>query len=251
MSFSNPTTIARLYDATHEGVEGDLDHYRAECPPEATVLELATGTGRILQALIGRDTLVGIDIDEDRLAIARERCGDDAELICADMQSFRDDRRFDRILLVFNGLYCLPDREALRQTFDTVARHLHPGGRFLCDVYDTAPLDQDALEVGPGPHRDPAEKIGDLTLDDRTFEVFEENHWFPSERRLEAYFTYVSGPVAEPLVLQVTHHYHRLDEIIAVAREKGLDLIDHRRGFTDDDPDGPHLLTFTAALISK
>lgn len=77
------------YEAQHKHLTADVAFYRLiarECG--GPILELACGTGRILEPLsnYGHD-VVGIDVEESMLEVAREKLSSSVELRLADMRS--------------------------------------------------------------------------------------------------------------------------------------------------------------------
>lgn len=238
---------AHLYDATHRGQPGDRKFYRRQCPPELSVLELGCGSGRILKGLLPRTgKLVGLESAPGHLAIAREALGDRADIRLGTMQDFAFDEQFDRILLTFNGLFCLPGDEAMLQTFKNVRHHLAPEGKFLLDVYPTDALDEDAPQFIDTPVvEEMAEYLMEIVVDDEVFEVFEESRWYPKEQRYEAEFIYAGDRPGISII--ITHYYRSIDQLLALADKAGLTLLERRRGFgtqESTDEDAQHILIF-------
>lgn len=140
------------------------------CPSARSVLELGCGTGSILEGLA---TVIpdrtGVDRSTEMLRIARQRAAG-AELIEADMASYRGRRRFDVVLCVYDSLNHLTSFEDWGAVFDRTAEHLEGGGVFHFDVntvgrlrrlaggpawvhdFDGHTLTMD-VELGPAPAR--------------------------------------------------------------------------------------------------
>lgn len=139
------TYPATLYAALHRGNAGDLAFYRTVCEAANSVLELGCGYGRVLAAL---DDVVeqrwGLDQHEGLLALAAARAGG-SHLVRADMRAFEVSQRFDRILIPYNGLYCLLTDEDIQACLAAVKRHLNPQGQLIFDVYpyDGPPTDEE------------------------------------------------------------------------------------------------------------
>src|SRR5438067_9956527 len=96
---------ARYYDLTPQ-FPNDVPYYRALIrSPEASVLELGCGTGRVLMQLAPRCVFIhGVDRSESMLAICRQKVRD-AELppgkvaiSAADISNFALPRKFDLII---------------------------------------------------------------------------------------------------------------------------------------------------------
>src|SRR5690606_6471542 len=100
---------AELYALLHQGTPGEVEFYRGVCAHVAEVLELGVGAGRIAGAL-ARDgvRVVGVEQDAAMIAIGRaENPKAKIEWVTADMRSLNLGRRFERVLLPYNGLYTL------------------------------------------------------------------------------------------------------------------------------------------------
>ncbi|MBC7172885.1 MAG: class I SAM-dependent methyltransferase, partial [Polyangiaceae bacterium] len=111
---------AELYAALHRGTEGDVDFYLRACSGQERVLELGCGYGRVLEPLAAMGhRVVGIERDPELAAIAREAVAPyGGRVIVGDMTSFELDELFDRVIVPFNGIYCLLDRDAVQRCFD-------------------------------------------------------------------------------------------------------------------------------------
>ena len=245
-STSDQNLRAALYDATHRGQPGDVEYYDELCGPDHSVLELGCGSGRVLRSLSPRPgPLAGLDIDASLLAIARSTIPESVELHCADMRSFELDARFDRILLPFNGLYCLATAADIDRLFASVSRHLSDDGQFIFDIYPTEELEEDALHFGPDEFvDDDNDHLMDIFVGDKTYSVFEQSRWFPHRRRFEVTFSYrCLGSQSPPMEMTIVHDYQPLITIIAAAGRQGLKLLEHRHGF-DDTGQGPYVLRF-------
>jgi SAM-dependent methyltransferase len=133
-------------DARDNGpVKGDVAFY-VECAREfgGPVLELATGTGRVLWAVAGAGfEVAGIDASDGMLALARAKASGETpetrgrvRLHGMDMTSFRLDQSFRLAIVPFRAFQhlTLPDQQ--RQALRCVHRSLLPGGHFVIDVFD-------------------------------------------------------------------------------------------------------------------
>ena len=121
---------------------------RLDISKDASVLELACGTGIVTRRLLDRlgpdARLLATDLNDSMLDYARARfgSGDTAEWKQADASDLPfADRSFDAAVCQF-GLMFFPDKErAVRETY----RVLKPGGTFLFNVWD-------AIEQNDLPH---------------------------------------------------------------------------------------------------
>ena len=104
------------------------------------VLELACGTGQLTVPIAGGGSRTcGLDQSAAMLAGARRRAltaGVSIDLVEADMRTFELNRQFDFIFIARNSLLHLSSVEDVIATFDSVRRHLAPGGVFAFDVFN-------------------------------------------------------------------------------------------------------------------
>ena len=97
-------------------------------PPDATVLDVGCGTGRVtehLARLVPAGRVLAIDASEDMVALAGERLGERAEVWRCDVLDLELEEAVD---LVFSTatLHWVRDHDAL---WPVLARALRPGGR--------------------------------------------------------------------------------------------------------------------------
>lgn len=100
------------------------------------VLDLAAGSGRLTVPLVrsGHD-VVALDSSPDMLGRLRRTAPADArvEVVVADMRSFEIERRFALVVLGATSVSLL-DPSGRAALFETVRRHLAPGGVFALSV---------------------------------------------------------------------------------------------------------------------
>ncbi len=132
--------IARLYDPWSRSVVEDVSFYVDEAVRSGgPVLELGVGTGRIAIpiAAVGIQ-VVGVDLSEGMLAVARERADLAAvtvDLRHGDMRNPPVEGVFPLIVIPFRTLLHMESDIDRRAALRTVARLLAPGGRFVFDVF--------------------------------------------------------------------------------------------------------------------
>lgn len=143
--------VAPFYDLDMSGYEDDVTLYRQLAgTADGAVLELGCGTGRVALALADDGVeVVGVDISEAMLAIARARAGASApEWIHGDLLDLDLGRQFPVVLVPLGGLQHMEELDDLTDAFETIARHLAPDGIAVVDV--EAPLPDD-FTPGPQP----------------------------------------------------------------------------------------------------
>jgi trans-aconitate 2-methyltransferase len=95
--------------------------------PDATVLDVGCGTGRVTEALLAlvpRGRVLAFDASADMVALARDRLGDRAEVWCQDALELDLDEPVDAILSTAT-LHWVSDHDRL---WARLARALRPGG---------------------------------------------------------------------------------------------------------------------------
>lgn len=183
-----------LYDLTHRGNPGDVEFYRQVCLGAAAVLELGCGSGRLGVDLARAGcSWTGLDQHAGMLARLAARVADlPAEIAArmhwqvADMTDFCLPERFDRVIIPYNGLFCLLSERAVDACLRRIRCHLAPGGRLVFDVYRVFTPDPDP-EAAPEDDPDPVVTLSD---GDVWIEVFERSDWDQPSQRIDAWYRY-------------------------------------------------------------
>jgi len=108
--------------------------------PKLPLLDLGCGAGRHLLAFCeaGFRDLVGLDLSQELLDVARERIAEAGcsvrELHCCDMRAIPYEEHFGTAVSIFTsfGYFETDDEDA--KVLNAVHRALRPGGRFLVDT---------------------------------------------------------------------------------------------------------------------
>lgn len=122
---------ARTYDRSSEPQQEWASAVLARLEgiaPDATVLDVGCGTGRVteaLTALVPRGRVLALDASADMVALARERLGERATVWCQDVLAVELDEPVDAIVSTAT-LHWVPDHDRLWQR---LAGALQPGGR--------------------------------------------------------------------------------------------------------------------------
>ena len=101
-----------------------------------TLLDVACGTGGHIPFLRQHYTVEGLDLDEQMLAIARQR-NPGVVFYHADMVDFDLGHRFDVILCLFSSIGYVKTLPRLQQTLQTMRRHLLPDGVVIIEPWLT------------------------------------------------------------------------------------------------------------------
>jgi SAM-dependent methyltransferase len=230
-----------LYDLIHRGYANDVDFYRTVCRDAEKTLELGCGSGRIALKL-AQDGLfvVGLDnhpgmlnlLEKRRQALTHGR--NNLKLIEADMADFALNERFDRIIIPFNGLFCLLDDPAVLSCFSRILSHLKESGRLIFDVYRIDP--DDDIQ---GNRHDEFELLTQVVDKGRHIEVFERYAVDPARQRIDAEYLYKIETDADDfneVVCQIPQHYLFIKDIERLLSQAGLRAIDIKGGYDDEPP---------------
>jgi SAM-dependent methyltransferase len=132
------------YDLLHDPITRDIAFY-LKCASRFgdPVLELGTGTGRVLLPLIeAGHEVTGLDLSPAMLQLARAKVrervatGDRIRLVEGDMTAFDLGRRFALALVPARAFQHLITPEGQRAALTCIHRHLVPGGHLVLDLFD-------------------------------------------------------------------------------------------------------------------
>lgn len=203
----------RLYALLHGGNPGDVAFYVGLCAEAGSVLELGCGAGRILRALPVADRW-GVDLHPGMVELAQAAVPG-ATIQIADMRAFDLGRRFDRVILPYNALYCATDDAEAIAILRCAARHLAPDGLIGFDGYqvDIDPedlLDDDDFEW--------IERVGD-------YDVYERDQHWPARRDCAVSYRYQGADAAgadRTHAYTIAHHYQTPWTIADLLADAGL-----------------------------
>jgi SAM-dependent methyltransferase len=132
----------------------DLQLWESLSAPDAAVLDLGCGTGRVALHLARRGRRVtGLDEDPQLLAALERRAGIDAlqvETVCADARDFDLGTEFDAVFAPMQLMQLLRGPAERQAVLGCAARHLRPGGVFATTLMN---LDGELLGDEYGPPR--------------------------------------------------------------------------------------------------
>lgn len=216
---------AELYALTHRGNVGDVEHYVKLCRGAAGVLELGSGYGRMLRALAApKRALYGLELDASLLRLGERAVAElpvakrqGVTLVQGDMQHIELGRRFERVLLPYNALFCLLTSRSVERCFRSVRAALEPAGLFAFDVWNADRLGDDGL-------------LPDA--EDRALTAFEHagRRWVAFERcrrargagRLDVTYTYVPHGGGARRSQVVRQRYYRSTELLPLLAACGF-----------------------------
>ncbi len=224
---------AELYALTHRGNPGDIAFYGEVCRGAKSVLELGSGSGRLLTALArAQRKLVGLELDPELLALAKRNLRalptvkrKSVQLVRADMRDFELPQRFERVLLPYNALYCLLSKRDALACFRAARRALEPGGTLALDVWNAGPFQRNPARAGA----DDPEPIVTLRHAGHTWDVFERSRVRRAQQRLDVNYTYVPRERGGALQIPIAQRYFLSAEISDLLARAGF-VIEARYG---------------------
>jgi len=112
-------------------------------------LDVACGTGQHLAAIADAvDEVVGVDLSEAMLDVARARLGSRVELRVADQRDLDLGRTFDVVSSLFSSIGYAADLDELDDTVASLARHVAPGGVLVLEPWvDPEDWEDDRTQV--------------------------------------------------------------------------------------------------------
>jgi SAM-dependent methyltransferase len=217
---------AELYALTHRGNPGDVAFYSDVCRGANSVLELGSGSGRLLTALSSaKRRLVGLELDPELLLLAKRNLRDlppskrkSARVLQADMRNFELTERFERVLLPYNALYCLLGKRDALACFRAARRALELGGKLVLDVWNAEPFHLNAADAGA----DDPEPVATLQHAERTWDVFERSRVRRAQQRLDVSYTYLPREGGRALEIPIAQRYFLPAEISELLLRAGF-----------------------------
>jgi SAM-dependent methyltransferase len=217
---------AELYALTHRGNPGDVAFYRGVCRGAQSVLELGSGSGRLLTALASaKRRLLGLELEPSLLALAKRNLRalppskrKSVRVLQADMRNFALPERFERVLLPYNALYCLLTKRDALACFRAARGALEPGGALALDVWNAEPFHRNPEHPGS----DDPEPIVTLRHAGHTWDVFERSRLRRTQQRLDVNYTYLARESGSAYEIPIAQRYFLAGEISALLERAGF-----------------------------
>ncbi len=110
------------------------------------VLDLGCGPGRVARRLAGRSEVVGVDLSEEQLRLARERAPE-ATFLQGDFTELDFPESSFGAVVALNSFVHVP-RDGHGELFTRIARWLEPGGLFLASLSNVGGPDRTERWLG-------------------------------------------------------------------------------------------------------
>jgi SAM-dependent methyltransferase len=242
---------ARYYDLSPE-VPDDVPFYRERIPsPQARVLELGCGTGRVLVPLAEHCLrIVGVDVSESMLSVCGRKLAalglppSRAEVHQGDITALELGESFDLILAPFRVFQNLETDREVRGYLETVRTHLSQGGTSILTVFRPS-LDADRMR-----HEwvSDNEKFrwevpfegGRVTLHDRRPRMDPEKLVLYPEL---VYRRYEEDRLVDETVLRIAMRCYYPEELLSLIAGQGFRIVNRWGGFGGERyGEGPELI---------
>jgi SAM-dependent methyltransferase len=228
---------AELYSLTHRGNPGDAGYYARLCKGRASVLELGCGAGRLLCRLARKNRmLIGLEFDTRLRSMARSALKalpasqrERSRVVAGDMRSFRLGTRFERILLPYNGLYCLLSRREVLACFKRVRAQLAPGGIFAFDIWSADSFHAHVEQ----PSEAQVEHVATVKHRDRVWDVFEQSIWRRRKQHLDVLYSYHARGSTLSRDIYIPQRYLLLRELRELLMAAGLRVLSLHADFRE------------------
>jgi len=131
--------IAEYYDLIYEDkdYEKEVDFIEEifENSKPKKILEVGCGTGNYTKILLERGyEVTAVDISENMLKIAREKCA--CKFIKGDIKDISINERFDASIAMFAMMGYITESSDVIKALNNINRHLNPNGVFIFDVWN-------------------------------------------------------------------------------------------------------------------
>lgn len=136
--------FAYLYDEFMKNVDYQEwtskveDIFRKYGKQPKTIADLACGTGGVTNLLAAHGyQVIGVDISEDMLYVAREKArkaGLQVPYICQDISELSLHHPVDAILCMCDGFNYILEKEKLKRSLERIRLYLNPGGILIFDI---------------------------------------------------------------------------------------------------------------------
>jgi SAM-dependent methyltransferase len=242
---------ARYYDISPENPD-DVGFYRQRIPsPQARVLELGCGTGRVLIPLAEKcSRILGIDVSEAMLALCRRKLAEagllspSAEVRQGDVTGIELGETFDLIIAPFRVFQTLESDREVSGYFTTVRDHLSSGGTAILTVSRPS-LDADRIRrEWVRDHEKFRWEVpfegGRVTLHDRRPSMDPERLVLYPEL---VYRRYEEEKLVDEAVLKITMRCYYPDELPSLIANQGFAIVNRWGGYAGEPyGKGPELI---------
>ena len=242
---------ARYYDLNPEMLE-DIGFYFDRIPsPEASILELGCGTGRVLIPLSRNcSNIHGVDASEAMISICKEKLtrgsipSSKANVQVGDITDIGLDRTFDLIIAPYRVFQNLETDSECEGFFRTVRKHLVLGGTCVLNVFKP---DRDPEALRREWPRQEEYQCWEVPIEDGRITCHGRNARMDSEKMVlypELIFrTYRGKNLTEEVVLKILMRCYYPEEFTTTILNQGFEILNCWGGYLGERyGEGPELV---------
>ncbi len=243
-------TAAPYYDL--DPALDDIPFYLSKIPsPDASVLELGCGTGRVLLPLSEACGYIhGVDHSDGMLDLCREKLHEAsvpptrARVSVGDITNLDIDRTFDLIIAPFRVIQNLETDEQMDGLFETIRKHLGPRGTCILNVFRPY-TDPDALRES---WLRPGESLNwEQSKDGLRIRCHERRVGIDREKLIVypelVYRSYDGDRQVDEAVLKISMRCYYPDQFVNLIESHGFETLERRGGYTGEQyGEGPELV---------
>lgn len=119
------------YNAASELLDASIKRF---CPGAKSLLDTACGTGKHIQHLMNKYECEGLDLNQELLDIASERCPG-VRFIKADVTDFDTGRTYDVVTCLFSSIAYVRSKESLFNAVACMTKHVNHGGLVIIEPW--------------------------------------------------------------------------------------------------------------------
>jgi len=242
---------ARFYDLSPENPD-DVPFYQQRIPsPQARVLELGCGTGRVLVPLAEKcSRILGVDISEAMLAVCRRKLAEKhpllpgAEVRQGDITDIELGEEFDLIIAPFRVFQTLETDREVSGYFTTVREHLSSGGTAILTVgrpsLDAVRMRSEWVTDHQRFRWEVPFEGGRVTLHDRRPRMDREKLVLYPEL---VYRRYEEDRLVDEAVLEIALRCYYPEELLSLIADQGFLIVNRWGGYAGEPyGEGPELI---------
>ena len=239
MAVDTRAGAAKYYDLNPHTPD-DIAFYRERVPaPEASVLELGSGTGRILIPLVGVCSYIhGVDCSEAMVAICREKLkkagisDSKARVELGDITNPSISKKFDLIIAPFRVFQNLETENEVDGLFESIKLHLSTKGTCILNVFKPKFEPETLRHMWPDKSEylcwETVAEGGRTTCHGRNASIHPEwNILYPEL----IYRQYTADKLTDEVVLQIVMRCYYPDEFRHEILNRGFEIIEQWGGY--------------------
>lgn len=235
--------VAEYYDLSPEFPD-DLPFYERLVPsPQARILELGCGTGRILIPLSKRcERIYGVDASDAMISVCRTKLASrgippsKASVHVGDITSLRLQDRFDLIIAPFRVFQNLESDEEVKGFFKTVRDHISDQGTALLNAFRPSMRSDEMRRSWCSDEEKFRWEVpiegGRLTLHDRRAEMDPENLVLYPEL---VYRRYKGDDLVDEATLRIAMRCYYPSELLELVRDNGFEIVAKWGGYHGEE----------------